>query len=165
MRHNLNTIHPFTQQNGLSYVEVLLSTIILAVAIVPAMESLTAGIQTAAVHENVISSHYSLMSRMQEVKSLNFTELLNAANTAGGYSSPSSYSDIAGAEPRVLVYLSYYDAFDSDSDGNVFTIFDNNTDSDNNPYTTPSSEMPLSIMWLSIELENSDAALQTLVIR
>lgn len=139
--------------------------IILAAAIVPAMESLTRGIQTAAVHEEIIKSHHNLMSRMQIVKSLSFSELLAAADTAGGYSSPSAYSDMAGIAPRILVYLSYYDAFDSDADGNEFTILDSDVDGDNNPYTTPSSESPLSILWVSVELENSDAALQTLVTR
>lgn len=165
MKFNSDSRRQLKCQSGISYVEVLLSMIILAAAIVPAMESLTTGLQTAAVHEDIIKNHHELMSRMQEVKSQSFSELLNAADTAGGYSSPSAYSDTAGMESRILVYLSFYDTFDSDADGNEFTILDNDVDSDNNPYTTPSSETPISILWVSIALENSDAALQTLVTR
>lgn len=152
-------------QGGLSYVEVLLSLIILAVAIVPATESIRTGMQTAVVHEDVITYHYSLLSKMQEIKSLQFSQLLNAADSSGSHVTPSEYSDAIGEEPRRLVYLSFYDADNSDADSDVFTILDGNADGDNNPYTTLDSEPSISVLWISIEHENSTGPIQTLVMR
>lgn len=154
-----------TRQKGLSYVEVLLSLIILAVAILPALDSIRSGIQAAVVHEEIIVDHYSLVSKMQEVKSTAFEDLLAAADAAGSFTNASSYSDDSGVEPRHLVFLSYYDADNGDSDDNLFTILDSNTDSDNNPYTSDASEPLLSLLWVSVELESSIHSLQTLVLR
>lgn len=165
MNVSTNTHGGLQHQEGLSYVEVLLSLIILAAAIVPAIESIRTGMQTAGVHEEVITKHYSLLSKMQEIKSIQFDALLSAAKFAGSNTNPSEYSDAVGEDPRRLVYLSYYDTDDSDSDSNVFTILDSNSDGDNNPYTTLSSESGLSILWISIEHENSNGTIQTLVMR
>jgi len=55
-----------------------------------------------------------------------------------------------------LVYLSLYDA-----DANPFTITDPNTDSDNDPYTGTTANL----LWLKVQTEGSNQALETLISR
>jgi prepilin-type N-terminal cleavage/methylation domain-containing protein len=55
-------------QQGFSYVEVLVAMFILAIAIVPAMESIQSGIQGAGIHESLTRQHYALIKRMEEVQ-------------------------------------------------------------------------------------------------
>ncbi len=165
MSSRLNRVRPKNHQKGLSIVEVMLSLIILGVAIIPALDSIRSGLQVAVVNEDIILKHYSLLSKMNEIKATPFDDLLAAAELAGSYSTASIYSDASGVESRHLVYLSFYDAENSDADNNVFTIADVDTDGDNNPYTYPPTEYPLSLLWVSIEIESSEKTLQTLLLR
>ena len=139
--------------------------IILAVAIIPAMESIRSGLNATVVYEEIVVERYRLLSKMHELQSLPFDDLIAAADSAGSYTALSEYSDALNELPRRLVHLSFYDVDDSDSDGDAFTILDSNLDSDNNPYTVLDSEPLLSLLWVSVELENSNASLQTLIMR
>lgn len=153
------------RQTGISYIEVMLATAILAVSLVPALQAVQSGIQSASVHESLATRHFSLVSRRQELHAESFASLVSAADAAGGSNIPTSYSDSAGSNDRVLVFLAAYDADNADSDGDVFTVVDPNTDGDNNPYTSADTDSPLSLLWMRIAIENGADELTTLVRR
>lgn len=97
-------------QSGLSYIEVLIATILVAVSLVPAVEALRGGIFGASVHEAAASDHYHLKALMEEVLAEPYALLDAAALAAGNETTPTSYSDAAGTSRRRLVFLSRYDA-------------------------------------------------------
>lgn len=143
-------------QQGFSYLEVLVALFILVIAIVPAIEAIQSGIQGAGIHESLTRQHYALIKRMEEVRTDAFVNLLAAAKTAANATTPSSYSDPSGQAERLLVYLALYDA-----DADPFTLVDPNNDGDNDLYTGDTSNL----LWLKVEIENSAQNLQTLVNR
>lgn len=100
----------YRSQAGLSYLEVLIATILIAVSLVPAVEALRGGIFGASVHQVASTDHYTLKAKMEEVLAEPYALLDTAAVAAGSEKTPASYSDPVGASPRRLVYLSRYDA-------------------------------------------------------
>ncbi len=141
---------------GFSYVEVLVATFVLAVAIVPAMEALQSGIRAAAVHETLTQQHSAITTTMENMLSEPYGSLLSAAQTAGNANTPSSYSDPGGQADRVLVFIALYDA-----DADPFTLIDPNNDGDSNLYTGDSS----SLLWLRVAVEGTEQSLQSLLSR
>lgn len=144
------------QQYGFSYLEVLVAMSILAVAIVPAMQSLQTGIQAAGIHESLDRQHYALLARMEVVLADSYKSLLNAAQTAGNAGTPSSYSDPVAQTDRVIVYVALYDA-----DNDPFVIADPDNDGDANPYTGDTSNL----LWIKVEVEGSSQNHATLLSR
>jgi type II secretory pathway pseudopilin PulG len=132
------------RQSGFSYVEILVAMSLIAVALVPAMNALRAGVSATTVQETQLTLHYTLTGRMEQVLAEPFAALSNAAGVAGDEKTPSSYSDTAGSNPRVLVYLSRYDMDNADADGNVFTGGDDG------------------ILWVRVAIEGTPLDLQTL---
>jgi Tfp pilus assembly protein PilV len=132
-------------QIGLSYVETLLAVVVLAFALVPALETLRTAFTGAAVGETVIGWQQSLATRMETVRAEPFGDLDAAAQAAGGETVPSVYSDAAGVSDRVLVFLSRYDG--------------DNADADNDPFT---GQDP-GILWIRVAVENAPPELTTLV--
>lgn len=132
------------RQGGFSYVEILVATVLIAITLVPAMEALEAGIQAGGVHAVEAESRYRLVAKMEEVLAESFPSLLLAATAAGSPTTATSYSDAAGIRQRRLVYLSLYDGDNADGDGDPFT----GADAD--------------LMWLRIEIENSNHVIETL---
>ena len=61
---------------------------------------------------------------------------------------------------RILVYLSYSDAGDSDGDGNPFTILDPDADADNDPYTGDTPRIAL--LWVSVRVQSTAIAFESL---
>ena len=129
-------------QAGLTLVEVLVTIVLLAILLVPAISALQTGIMGAEVHADVAASHYRLTSRIEELRVEPFTDLSDAAIAAGSATTPSSYSDPAGPPGRLLVYLSLYDGDNADADDDPFT----GTDPD--------------LLWMQVEIENSVFSLQ-----
>ncbi len=109
------------RQDGLSHVEVLLATLLLAASLVPALDALHAGIQAPAVHEGVAVQHHRLLSKLEEVLTAPLLSLESAAAAAGGPTVPTSFSDPVMTPNRRLVYLARYDADGADGDANPFT--------------------------------------------
>lgn len=141
-----------------------MATVLLVVALVPMLDALQTGIQGAAIHESIATDHYQLVAVTEEVLAEPFTNLLTAAAVAGNRNTPAtSYSDVAGTPQRRLVYLSFYDAGNSDGDNDPFTILDANTDADNNPYT--GTDVDISLLWLRTEIEASKQSIETLTSR
>jgi len=160
MKDSMFSQKSYRYQCGFSYMEVMAATVIMAVALVPALNSLQTGVQGAAIHESMATDHYQLLAKSEAVLAEPFTSLLNAAAMAGDKTTPSNYSDAVGAPQRRLVYLSFYDAGNSDGDTNPFTIADANTDADNNPYT--GTDVDIDLLWLRVEIEASALAIETL---
>lgn len=150
-------------QQGISYVEVLVATVLVAITLVPALEALQTGIKGADIHENYAVDHYQLISKFEEVLAKSFDTLLIESALAGSYTTETAYSDAAGADKRRIVYLSYYDASNSDGDGDPFTIADNDNDGDNNPYT--GTDVDISLLWVRAEIEGTVHTMETLVSR
>jgi len=103
---------PGRRRAGFSYVEVLLATALLALALVPALEALEIGVRGGGVHEAEAARHYRALGALEEVLAQPFSDLVAEAIAAGG--AASAYSDPPGTPDRRLVTLSGYDA-DGDS--------------------------------------------------
>lgn len=97
-------------QHGYSYLEVLLSVILLAVLLVPAMQSLSSAISGGS--SNIATRQLALSSKMEEVLSKPYHQLYGITSLPGGNTSSSissSLSDASGSNSRRLVVLYRYD--------------------------------------------------------
>jgi type II secretory pathway component PulJ len=131
---------------GITYMEVLIATALIAVTLVPAIDALRPGIQGAGIHEARTLRHYELTSRLEEVLARPFSELDEEAQAIDDPAVPSdSYSDPAGQANRRLVYLSRYDADNADGNGNFFD-----------------AGMDEGLLWLRVEIEGTDQAIESL---
>jgi Tfp pilus assembly protein PilV len=96
---------------GFSYVEVLLSLILLAVLLVPAVESLQTAIlgrPTAAA----MPGSLALQSKMEEVLAVPFSQIYGETYQAGGNTASSvstTFSDPAGTPNRRMIVIYRYD--------------------------------------------------------
>ena len=145
------------RQSGLSYVEVLVATVLLAIVLVPAIQALHTGVLGADVHTSSVVEHYAALTRLEEVLAEPQSALVVAAAAAGDEKTPTGYSDGAGSPDRRIVYLALYDADNADGDGDVFTVPDPNLDGDNDPYTGYDG-----VLWVRVEVEGSVTWLETL---
>jgi len=133
-------------QRGALYAEVLVAVAILAFALVPVGNAIYAGLRASGGHQDAAVEHFSLISRMEELRAEPYGALEAAALAAGNWKVATTYSDAPGT-PRRLVYLSHYDADDTDADGNPFT----GTEPD--------------LLWLQVAIEGTDHGLETLIAR
>lgn len=134
------------RQVGLSYVEVLVATLLIAVALVPMMEALGPGLQGAQVHRDRAEVHFVLAGKLEAVLAEPFGDLDAAATAAGDYKLPTSYSDAAAAVPHE-VFIWRYDVDDADGDNNEFTGGEDD------------------ILWIRVATTDSAIDLQTLLSR
>ena len=94
---------------GLSYIEVLVATVILVGSLAPAMEALRNGAASTGVQHGEAIRQQRLLARIEEVLAKPFATLDAAALAAGNDSAaPSAYSDPAGAVDRILIVLYRY---------------------------------------------------------
>ncbi len=97
-------------ESGLSYVEVLIATFLVAIALVPALDAMHSGIAGAGVHTELARNHYRLSEKVEELFAQPYFELAAEAATAGGSNNlVDAYSDAAGTADRRMVYLAFYD--------------------------------------------------------
>lgn len=132
------------RSGGFSYVEVLIATALVAVALAPALDALISGIQGAGVHVALAEEHYHALGRLEEVLAEPFATLDAEALSAGGPTVPTAYSDAGGTPRRRLVFLARYDGDDADTDGNPFTGGD------------------AGLLWVAVEIEHTGRVLETL---
>lgn len=158
------------RQNGFSYIEVLIATFVIAIALVPAMEALNTGIISVNVHRTLTTEHYCRLRKIEEIQAQPFTNLLAAAKVAANnttatyFSDESTRKDLPCYNPtgdsqqrlRRLVYIALYDA-----DVSPFTITDTNVDGDNDPYTGNTANL----LWVKVITEGSAQGLETLISR
>lgn len=131
---------------GFSYIEVVVSVLLIAIVLVPATDLLSSGLLGSRIHQDQASAHYRLVAKMEEVLAQSLTDLRQQADNAGNASvSVDAYSDGVGAYQRRLVYLSYYDVDNADGDDNGFTGTD------------------LDLLWLKVQIEGSNMQAVTLV--
>ncbi len=156
-------MQPDRAQSGFSYIELMAATVLLVLAAVPAIDALRIGFLTAEVGDVELREFYLLRGRMEEVLSQPFSDLVGAAAAVNSTSVGTVYSDKSDASFPIQVYLGYYDAIDSDGDGDTFTIDDPNTDGDFNPYT--GGEADIRTLWVRVEALGRGNAFETVTSR
>jgi len=133
-------------EQGLTYVEVLIATALIAITLVPAMEALQATTLGMGIHESRTVQHYHLTAMLEDVLAEPFTDLDTEAVTLNDPNLASTtYSDLPAAENRRLVYLSRYDGDNADGNGNPFD-----------------SGMDEGLLWVRVEIEGTDQAIESL---
>ncbi len=138
--------HRIRREAGLSYIEVLVATLLIAVALVPMMEALGPGLQGSQIHRNRAEVNFALSGKLETVLAESFDDLDAAATAAGSYKIATGYSDLAAAVPHE-VFIWRYDVDNADGDGDVFTGGEDD------------------ILWLRVATADGLTDLQTLVSR
>ena len=133
------------RQAGVSYIEVLVATLLILISLGPMMDALRGAAPGAAAQEDAATQILHLTAMLEEVLAEPFTFLEAAAIAAGSETAASSYSDQAGAVNRRLVYLSLYDGDNADSDDDPFTGVDPG------------------LMWVRTEIEGTLMSVETLL--
>lgn len=101
----------YANQRGFSYAEVLLSVILLAILLVPAMQALNSAI--AGGSSNVAARQLNLRNKMEEVLSKPYNVLYGVTSVSGGNTTTSistSLSDASGTTGRRAVTIYRYDS-------------------------------------------------------
>jgi Tfp pilus assembly protein PilV len=133
-----------TREAGLSYVEVLVAVMLLAVCLAPALSALSTGALGAQVHAQETARNLRVASRLEELLAEPLAELDAAAQAAGSPTTATSYSDPAGTAERRLVYLARWDGDGADGDGNPFTGGD------------------AGLIWIRVQVEGSPPGMESL---
>ncbi len=135
------------REAGYSYVEVLVATALVVLALIPALESLSTGLLGTRAHIASATEDLSLASRLEDLLAQPFDVLDAEALAVGSSTVPTVFSDAPGTSPRLLVFVARYDGDDADGDGDGFTGTDEG------------------LLWLSVQVENTHRALSTLTAR
>ena len=133
-------------ESGLSYVEVMIATLLIAIALVPMMEALGPGLQGSQIHRDQAAVHFALTGKLEQVLAEPFDDLDAAASDAGGFNIATSYSDI-GADVPHEVFIWRWDVDNDDADDDEFTGGEDD------------------ILWVRVATVNDSAELQTLISR
>lgn len=102
----LPTLRRGARQRGFGYVEVLVSAVLLAVLLVPALQALQSGISNGAT-PSMAARPSLLRAKLEEVLSSPFPDLYAETYAVGGNTAAinATYSDAAGATDRRVVVL------------------------------------------------------------
>lgn len=130
------------RQAGFSYLEVLLSLVLLGTLLVPALEALRDAMAGPRVQAELVTEQLRLASGLEQVLALPYSNLLARAGDA---QVPSTLSEPATVPGRLLVYVSRYDSTDADGDGDPF------------------SGGSANLLWVAVSSEHSHRRLTTLV--
>lgn len=136
----------FHREPGFSYVEVLVATLLITVALVPMMEALGPGLQGSQLHRERAEVNFALSGKLETVLVEPFDDLDAAATAAGDYQIATSYSDLGASVPHE-VFVSRYDVDNADNDDDEFTGGEDD------------------ILWLRVATADGLIDLQTLVSR
>lgn len=101
-------MRPTRRLAGFSYVEVLIATVLISLALIPALEALEVGVRGSEVHRVELVRHRHLMAKIEDVLAESYVHL--EAETAAAAGNASAYSDAVGAADRRLVFLNNFDA-------------------------------------------------------
>ncbi len=132
------------QQRAISYLEVLIATVIIAISLVPALDAMKPGIDGSNLHQDRTRITFILKGKLERVLAEPFTRLQAAATAAGSETTETSYSD-AGAIVPHAVYIWPYDADNADGDDDVFTGGEDD------------------LLWIRVVATGDNQALETLV--
>lgn len=133
-----------SKYSGFAYLEVLIATLLITVALVPMMDALGPGLQGSELHRQSAQIHYTLVGKMEAVLAEPFSDLDTTETVAGAYTSPSSYSDSGASIPH-QVYIWRYDVDNLDLDDNVFTGGEDD------------------LLWVRVAVPGNGQALETLI--
>jgi len=132
-------------QQGLTYLEILIAGVLLATALVPALDALRASVSGTSVHESYVTEQHRLATRLEEVLAEPFGQLNDAANVAGGPVNPTTYSEPVATPGRMLVFIARYDGDNADADGDPFTGTDDG------------------LLWVRTAIEATEYSLESLI--
>ncbi len=133
-------------QRGFSLAEVLIATVILALALVPALDALSTSTRGVAVQDSETELHFYLREKLEETLAVDFRSLDDEAQALADPTAVSGvYSDAVGSRYRRRVYLSRYDG--------------DNADSDDDPFTGEDADL----LWVRVDIEGTHHTLETLV--
>ena len=131
---------------GLTYVEVLVASALIAISLIPAIEALQPATLGMNIHETRTLRHYELTALLEEVLANPFSELDTEAVAINDPTVASTtYSDAAATNNRRLVYLSRYDADNADGNNNFFD-----------------AGMDEGLLWVRVQIEGTDQAIEGL---
>ena len=134
---------------GISYVEVLVAVVLIAITLVPALDALIPGMAGGGIHESLAEDHYQLTGRLEQLLVEPYGQLNSAASAAGSPTTPTSYSDVfTYADGRQItrnVFLSRYDG--------------DNADADNDPFTGTDE----GLLWVRVTIAGSGDSIESLV--
>lgn len=130
--------------SGFSYVEILIAIALLALLLIPAMDSLHNAIRAGGTQSEIATRGRHLQSLYEEVLAQRFSDLDAAGLAAGSPTVATSYSDAVAAVPRRLIYIARYDV--------------DNADADDDPFTGVDSD----VLWVRGEIPNSAFSFETL---
>lgn len=141
-------MNPPRRQAGLSYTEVLVATVLIALLLVPALQALNTGMNSASAQQTLGEERHLLQAKLNEVLALPFATLDAAAQAAGSPATASGLSDTVtlseGGSRARQVYLSRYDGDNADADGDPFTGAD------------------AGLIWVRVSLDGTVLATETL---
>lgn len=132
---------------GFSYLEVLITIVLIAIALIPAMQALQTAQIGSGVFQSQSSLHFHLNAKLEEVLAKPYSSLMIAATASASSTVPTSFSDVSGSNDRRLVYLFGFDADDADGDSDPFTGVDNG------------------LLWIRVEVEGTSNSIETLTFK
>ncbi len=139
-------VQPAHYATGFSYTEVLVAISLIAILLIPALESLHSGVLGSGIHSTHANHHLRITGKMEEILAKPFSSLEQESDVAGGPAVVvDAYSDTAGTAGRRLVYLARYDG--------------DNVDADNNPFT----DVDAGLLWVKVQIEGENQALESLI--
>lgn len=137
------------QESGFSYVEVLISVVLIGILLFPAMDALRIGIESVDHQTRLQNQRERVQNIMETLMAESYNSLLAAAEAAGDASTISdTYSEASGTDDRVVVYLGLYDPTNT---SDPLIVIDLDLDLDGNSFTGDSADM----LWLKVAVENS----------
>ena len=126
-------------ERGFAYLEVIVAIILIAVALIPALDALQSGVQASSVLAEGNSVALHLQEKMQIVIAEPLESLQRVVPASNPATTPSAYSDASGSTNRRLVYLAHFDGA-------------------TNAVTASAS----GLVWVKVMIEGSGHELQTL---
>ena len=141
----LPTLGTVRRQTGVTYVEVLIASVLIVISLVPMTNAVRSAIDGSAAHEDAAVQQLHLTAILEDVMAEPFSSLEAAAAVAGSTTVPSRYSDSAGSGNRRLIYLSLYDGDNADGDDDPFTGAD------------------AGLIWIRAEVEGTLLSIESLV--
>jgi len=131
-------------QRGLTYVEILIATLLLVIGLVPALDALRNAVLGTGSNDGYVVAQHRLYGQLEELLVEPFSDLDEAAQAAGSPTTPTTYSEPGGTPGRMLVFIARYDGDNADGDTNPMTGGDEG------------------LLWVQAAIENSPYALETL---